>query len=72
MLLPPRFALFRAGRRSQFVLADTLFGEMSFTTLLEPVYGSSTQVPLFTARHLQRWYAHGSCRLDSSLRKTAG
>lgn len=38
-------------------LADTLFGEMSFTTLLEPVYGSSTQVPLFMPRHLQPWYS---------------
>jgi hypothetical protein len=40
-----------------------LVDDMSFITLLEPVHGSSTQVPLFTARHLQRWYAHDSCRL---------
>jgi hypothetical protein len=34
---------------------------MSFITLLEPVHGSSTQVPLFMPRHLQTWYSHEDC-----------
>jgi hypothetical protein len=42
---------------AKFVLADTLFGEMTFTALLELVNSSSTQVPLFMPRHLQTWYS---------------
>jgi hypothetical protein len=69
---PPTVHPKRVGRRSQFLLADTLIGEMTFTALLELVNSSSTQVPLFMPRHLQTWYSRDTCRLDSSLRKTAG
>ena len=46
---------------AKFLLADTLFGEMTFTALLEPVNSSSTQVPLFMPRHLQTWYSLEDC-----------
>jgi hypothetical protein len=58
---PPTVHPERVGRRSQFLLADTLFGEMTFTALLELVNSSSTQVPLFMPRHLQTWYSLEDC-----------
>jgi len=65
---PPTVHPLRVGRRSQFVLADTLFGEMTFTALLDLVHRSSTQVPLFMPRHLQTWYSRDTCRVPSSRR----
>ncbi len=42
---PPTVHPLRVGRRSQFVLADTLFGEMTFTALLNPFMGYLPRFP---------------------------
>ena len=55
--LPPRFALCEQVAVARFLLADTLFGEMTFTALLDPVHRSSTQVPLFMPRTMQPVYS---------------
>jgi hypothetical protein len=61
LLAPPTVRSKEQVAVAKFVLADTLFGEMTFTALLDPVHRSSTQVPLFMPRTMQPVYSHEDC-----------